>query len=528
MIQSAALFLEPKALDVSDLGRRNETSPRENFDRVFDRETERLSESRVAERTSKRTVEGSQDIEAPVSSSQVDPDGSKLQDDARSGDFQSETGQETRPTVDRASGEESKVEVSVNQDASKPAVGAVKVLLQTTVEGSATANKLQAEGMGVLGQDGTVDTKSRPQHTIEQGFSKEGLSIKPEVQQNGKALELSGQQGDGEEEVVRSEHLRQATKAKANQGQSSNEVLKQTKGELTIKSSESNDKGPVQIKVAESNPVLSAKTNPVEGFSVEGRDVETNSSRQDSSFDQSREQMIKQVVMPHRQAVSEDDGESTINRNQQDVKSDVVRVEPGVVGSAKPVVMEKGAAAIEKLAEVQVERAQRQEIESSVERVVKAAKVTLARGSSRIQIQLDPPELGRLLVDIRRSATGIHLELHASTVKAQQLLEKNSGELRAALESQGITANQIDVHLKTDLRNETFLDHSQESLQDQPEDGDGDQSHENGESEEPGDDAFGSDTGEVEGEETGVSMDESSEMGHEGQVVQAGRVDVRV
>ncbi|MCH7554682.1 MAG: hypothetical protein IIC08_01580 [Proteobacteria bacterium] len=80
--------------------------------------------------------------------------------------------------------------------------------------------------------------------------------------------------------------------------------------------------------------------------------------------------------------------------------------------------MEKGAAAIEKLAEVQVERAQRQEIESSVERVVKAAKVTLARGSSRIQIQLDPPELGRLLVDIRRSATGIHLELHASTVKA--------------------------------------------------------------------------------------------------------------
>ena len=113
-------------------------------------------------------------------------------------------------------------------------------------------------------------------------------------------------------------------------------------------------------------------------------------------------------------------------------------------------------------------------------------------------------------------------------MKAQQLLEKNSGELRAALESQGITANQIDVHLKTDLRNETFLDHSQESLQDQPENGDGDQSHENGESEEPGDDAFGSDTGEVEREETGVSMGESPEMGHEQQMVQTGSVDVRV
>ena len=534
MIQSATLFWEPKAIDVSELSRRNETGGRERFDRIFNRETRRLSESQDTERANKRVLQDLQEYEATLSSGQVDSDGSRLQDGGKkidrqggdgSGDPRRETGLETRPIVDQAPGGKIKVEDSPINEGSRTAMGtgkgAEKVLLQTMVEGAAAANKLQTEGMG--------DTKPGQRmivfDAVEQGSLRGGSSVKPGAQQNGEMLELSGQQGDSEKEVVRAEHLRQA--AKVAQGRSEGEGLTQTRGESSIKSNGSSEKGYVQIKIAESNPAAPAKTSMVEKFSAEGRDVETNANRQNSFFDHSREQRVKQIGTPHRQEVSEDEGENTINRSQQGGKSDMVRIEPGVVGSVKPVVMEKGAAAIEKLAEVQVERTQRQEIGSSVERVVKAAKATLARGASRIQIQLDPPELGRLLVDIRRNAAGVHLELHATTVKAQQLLEKNSGELRAALEAQGITTNQIEVHLKTDLRNETTLEQSQDTPQDQPESSDGDQSHDDGESGESGDDAFGFDVDEVENDETGLSMDEASEMGHERQVLQAGSVDVR-
>ena len=165
-----------------------------------------------------------------------------------------------------------------------------------------------------------------------------------------------------------------------------------------------------------------------------------------------------------------------------------------------------------------------------MERVVKAAKATLGRGTSRmsrIQIQLEPPELGRLLIEIRRTADGVQLDLHTTTGKVQQLLEQNSGELRAALESQGISANQIDVHLKTDLRNETALEQSQDTPEDQQENSDGDQSHGDEGSSEYGDDAFGVDAGEAEGDETGISMDEASEIGDERLAPQVGSVDVR-
>ncbi|MBN2374906.1 MAG: flagellar hook-length control protein FliK [Sedimentisphaerales bacterium] len=88
----------------------------------------------------------------------------------------------------------------------------------------------------------------------------------------------------------------------------------------------------------------------------------------------------------------------------------------------------------------------------NIEQVVKAARTAVARGSSLIQIRLNPPELGFLRIEIKQNANGLHLLMQATSTKAQQLLQQNSQELQAALESHGLQTRQIDIQLRLDLR----------------------------------------------------------------------------
>lgn len=90
----------------------------------------------------------------------------------------------------------------------------------------------------------------------------------------------------------------------------------------------------------------------------------------------------------------------------------------------------------------------------NVNRVVKAAQAVLSRGSSMIQIRLDPPELGHLRISIRQLQSGMQVQLQATNVRALQMIDQSSGELRAALEGQGIQATKIDVQLRSELRND--------------------------------------------------------------------------
>lgn len=92
------------------------------------------------------------------------------------------------------------------------------------------------------------------------------------------------------------------------------------------------------------------------------------------------------------------------------------------------------------------------EARENVDRVVRAARAAVARGASRIQIRLEPPELGALRIDIRHNANGLQLQLQATSSRAQQLLQQNSSELRASLDSQGLGNVQIDVQLRPELR----------------------------------------------------------------------------
>ena len=90
--------------------------------------------------------------------------------------------------------------------------------------------------------------------------------------------------------------------------------------------------------------------------------------------------------------------------------------------------------------------------QENVDRIVRAARTAQARGASRIQIRLEPPELGTLRIEIKQSSNGLNMQLQATNLKAQQILQQTSNELRAALEGQGLQPRQIDIQLRLDLR----------------------------------------------------------------------------
>ncbi len=107
------------------------------------------------------------------------------------------------------------------------------------------------------------------------------------------------------------------------------------------------------------------------------------------------------------------------------------------------------------------------EMKDNIDQLIKSVQVTQAQGGSRVQLRLDPPELGALRIEMRQTENGLLLQLQASTPRAQQLLQQNSGELRAALESQGFQNTQIEVQLRMDLRNDSTSQEYREMEQEQ-------------------------------------------------------------
>jgi flagellar hook-length control protein FliK len=92
------------------------------------------------------------------------------------------------------------------------------------------------------------------------------------------------------------------------------------------------------------------------------------------------------------------------------------------------------------------------DVQKNIDQVVRAAKASVNQNGSRIQIRLEPPDLGTLHVEIRQNAAGLQVSLQATTARAQQLLQQNAHELRSALEAQGLPASQIDIQLRQDFR----------------------------------------------------------------------------
>lgn len=154
-----------------------------------------------------------------------------------------------------------------------------------------------------------------------------------------------------------------------------------------------------------------------------------------------------------------------VPRNGEPEKKQTVSVEAVSVDGAKHLFMDKGHSVPKITPAVTAAPASAVEMQENMEQVVKSVQVTQAQGGSRVQLRLDPPELGMLRIEMRQTENGLMLQMQASTPKAQQMLQQSSGELRAALESQGFANTQIEVQLRLDLRNDSAFQDYRETEQ---------------------------------------------------------------
>jgi flagellar hook-length control protein FliK len=81
---------------------------------------------------------------------------------------------------------------------------------------------------------------------------------------------------------------------------------------------------------------------------------------------------------------------------------------------------------------------------------------------SDIQIQLNPPSLGRLKMSIENTAEGLKVSIIAESQSARDMLMSNSGDLKTALMDQGVRLEKINVEIQADF-NQTMADTRQGS-----------------------------------------------------------------
>lgn len=93
-----------------------------------------------------------------------------------------------------------------------------------------------------------------------------------------------------------------------------------------------------------------------------------------------------------------------------------------------------------------------QETAENVDSIVRHVAAAHNRGESRVQIRLEPPELGTLRIDIQRQNDMMVLRFEAATPQTQQLLQQTAADLKAALDSQGFANTQIDVQLRQEIK----------------------------------------------------------------------------
>ena len=114
-----------------------------------------------------------------------------------------------------------------------------------------------------------------------------------------------------------------------------------------------------------------------------------------------------------------------------------------------------------------IDAPERVDMQENIDRIVRAAQAVHARGGSRMQIRLEPPELGTLRIDVRQSANGLVVRFETGSVRTQQLLQQNSGQLRTALDASGMNNAQVDIQLRMNLRNDGGADQQNNQPQSQ-------------------------------------------------------------
>jgi len=75
---------------------------------------------------------------------------------------------------------------------------------------------------------------------------------------------------------------------------------------------------------------------------------------------------------------------------------------------------------------------------------------SIRNNEERIQLTLEPPQLGNLFIELQRDKEGIKATLWADNPKTKVILENNQSQLQKTLEEHGFKLEKYDVFLKND------------------------------------------------------------------------------
>jgi hypothetical protein len=79
------------------------------------------------------------------------------------------------------------------------------------------------------------------------------------------------------------------------------------------------------------------------------------------------------------------------------------------------------------------------------DRLVRSIRLRTSAARSSARLRLHPPELGRVLVDVRMEGDELRIDVRTETAEAKDLLHDRAARLRAALEQQGIHVGRLEV-----------------------------------------------------------------------------------
>ena len=86
---------------------------------------------------------------------------------------------------------------------------------------------------------------------------------------------------------------------------------------------------------------------------------------------------------------------------------------------------------------------------SEFERLVRSIRLQTGAKNSTARMRLEPPELGRVRVDVRMAGDQVQIDVRAETDQAREVLHDRAVHLRAALEQHGIQVERLTVTADT-------------------------------------------------------------------------------
>ena len=81
-------------------------------------------------------------------------------------------------------------------------------------------------------------------------------------------------------------------------------------------------------------------------------------------------------------------------------------------------------------------------------RLMNVLRNNIGQRHSQLTVQLEPPELGRMRIDVRLTDNHMRLNISTETEQARQMITQRFDVLRSALENQGITVSRFDVQTR--------------------------------------------------------------------------------